>query len=152
MFLLSGCSCDCPVQAHHCRNDQYYERSSCRCLCRDQTRRNQCILNGMTWDPVNCMCMCPVASWQVCSTGYIFDFTQTCQCVPISTTASMGLLVAIGVLLICVLISIIGGILMYKRQVGLFRTKSRRSMAATPRNLSNYDLVLTKDDINVNSS
>ena len=44
-----GCKCDCPIQAHHCRADQYYEESSCQCLCRDQGRRTQCIMQGMQW-------------------------------------------------------------------------------------------------------
>lgn len=141
-----GCTCDCPVQPHHCRADQYYEQSSCRCLCRDQARRNQCVQRGMQWDPVNCMCVCPMASWKVCSTGYIFDFSQTCQCVPTSTTASMGLLVAVIVLLTCLMITVVGIVFMYRRQTGLFRTRSRRDTAANAEaaknlNDSNYDLV-----------
>ena len=143
-----GCNCDCPVQAHHCRADQYYEMSSCRCLCQDQARRNQCILQGMQWDPVNCMCMCPTATWRVCSTGYIFDFSNTCQCVPTSTTASMGLLVAVIVLLTCIMVSVVGGYFMYRNKSGLFRSRSRRStIAATSPNASKYDLVAEKIDV-----
>ncbi len=125
-----GCRCDCPVQRHHCRSDQYYEPGSCRCLCQDQARRNTCILSGMQWDPVNCMCICPMASWRVCSTGYIFDFTQSCQCVPTSTTASMGLLVAVIVLMSCLVVTVAGGVFMYRRQTGVFRPRSRRNTLA----------------------
>ena len=53
----------------------------------------------MQWDPDNCLCICPIAEWKVCSSGYIFDFTNTCQCVPTSTEASMGLIAAIIVLI-----------------------------------------------------
>ena len=129
-----GCQCDCPVQAHHCRSDQYYEPSSCRCLCQDQGKRNECIMRGMQWDPVNCMCICPMASWRICSTGYIFDFSSSCQCVPTSTTASTGLIAAIFVLLTCIVVSTVGAYLMYKKQIGVFRqarVNSRRGTVVT---------------------
>ncbi len=86
----------------------------------------------MQWDPVNCMCICPMASWRVCSTGYIFDFTQSCQCVPTSTTASMGLLVAVIVLMSCLVVTVAGGVFMYRRQTGVFRPRSRRGTVAAP--------------------
>ena len=64
-----------------------------------QGARNRCVREGMQWDPDNCLCICPIAEWKVCSSGYIFDFTNTCQCVPTSTEASMGLIAAIIVLI-----------------------------------------------------
>lgn len=74
-----------------------------------------------------------MASWRVCSTGYIFDFTQSCQCVPTSTTASMGLLVAVIVLMSCLVVTAAGGFFMYRRQTGVFRPRSRRNtVAAAP--------------------
>ena len=81
----------------------------------------------MQWDPVNCMCICPMASWRVCSTGYVFDFTQSCECVPTSTTASLGLLVAVIVLMSCLVLTVAGGVCMYRRQTGVFRPRSRRN-------------------------
>ena len=125
------CACDCPVQAHHCRADQYYSPSGCQCLCSDQQARHSCIMRGMQWDPTNCMCVCPMASWKVCSTGYIFDFTTTCQCVPVSTTASLGLMVAVAVLITCMLMSFIGVYVMYRSQTGLFRMRSGRRVGST---------------------
>ncbi len=117
-----GCVCDCPVQPDDCRQeDQFYEPSSCQCLCRDQEARNRCVRDGMQWDPVNCLCICPIAEWKVCSTGYIFDFTSTCQCVPTSTTASTGLVAAIIVLVSCFLVTMVGGYIMFRKRVGLFR-------------------------------
>ncbi len=149
-----GCRCDCPVKSRHCRpDDQYYEGSSCRCICLDQARRNECIISGMLWDPVNCLCVCPKASWRVCSTGYIFDFTRTCQCVPTSTTASMGLLVAVIVLVTCLLVSVAGGFFMYRRQTGLFKeaAKTRRRNTAVAgadvaKHLTEYDLVKEEEN------
>ncbi|TRY68855.1 hypothetical protein TCAL_03210 [Tigriopus californicus] len=128
-----GCACGCPVQASDCRSDQYYSSTGCQCICKDQEERNRCILRGMRWDIMNCMCICPISSWKVCSTGYIFDFSRTCQCVTISTTASTGLLTAIIVLVTCMVVSVIGGYVMYKNQIGLFRSRSRR-------NISNHSL------------
>ena len=156
-----GCACDCPVQSHHCRSeDQYYEPGSCRCLCRDQVARNECIVRGMQWDPVNCMCICPMASWKVCSTGYMFDFRTTCQCVPVSTTASLGLMVAVAVLLTCTLITSIGIYVMYRSQTGLFRIKSGSRVGSTNaaaavfaaatggvKTESNYNLVMKDADL-----
>lgn len=123
------CGCDCPVKAKDCRQDQYYSLSGCQCICRDQEERNRCIVRGMRWDPINCMCICPMTSWKLCSTGYIFDFSQTCQCVPTSTMASTGLLAAIIVLVTCMVVSVIGGYVMYKKQIGLFRSRSRRNFS-----------------------
>jgi len=127
------CQCACPVRPEDCRSgDQYSAPGNCRCLCRDHAARHDCLARGMRWDPSSCMCVCPTASWRVCSTGYIFDFTQTCRCVPISTTASMGLMVAMLVLVVCIALTFVGGYLMYRRKTGLFksaRDMSRRNTA-----------------------
>ena len=77
-----SCSCDCPVQETNCSIEQYYDGSSCQCLCKDQSSRNECISRGMQWDPLLCMCICPPSLRKLCSTGYIYDFIDTCQCVP----------------------------------------------------------------------
>ena len=36
----------------------------------------------MQWDPLLCMCICPPSRRTLCSTGYTYDFIDTCQCVP----------------------------------------------------------------------
>ena len=77
-----SCSCGCPVQETDCSIEQYYDRSSCQCLCKDQSSRNKCISRGMQWDPLLCMCICPPSLRRICSTGYMYDFIDTCQCVP----------------------------------------------------------------------
>lgn len=140
------CACDCPVQAHHCRADQYYSPSGCQCLCSDQQARHACIMRGMQWDPTNCMCVCPMASWKVCSTGYIFDFTSTCQCVPMNATASTGLLAATIVLMTCLVVSVVGGYFMYKRRIGVFRPASRRASGSASNRMLNIDF---EDEVGV---
>jgi hypothetical protein len=144
-----GCVCDCPVKPQDCTADQVYEAGSCKCLCRDQEARNQCVRDGMQWDPVNCLCICPISEWKVCSTGYIFDFTSSCQCVPTSTTASTGLVAAVIVLITCFLITIVGGYVMFKRKMGIFRnfnSNRRNTVVSIPvmegsAQRTEYDLV-----------
>ena len=77
-----ACSCNCQIQERHCSVEQYYDRGSCQCLCKDQLSRNKCISRGMEWDPLLCMCTCPESVWKICSTGYYYDSIDTCQCVP----------------------------------------------------------------------
>ena len=77
-----SCSCGCPVKESDCSIEQYFDRSSCQCLCRDQSGRNECISRGMQWDPLLCMCICPPSRRTLCSTGYPYAFIDPCQCVP----------------------------------------------------------------------
>ena len=75
-----SCSCDCQIQERDCSIEQSYDRSSCQCLCKDQSSRNECISRGMEWDPLTCTCICPESLWKICSTGYFYDYF-TCKCV-----------------------------------------------------------------------
>ena len=75
-----SCSCGCPVQESDCSIEQYYDRSSCQCLCKDQSSKKECISLGMEWDPLTCTCICPESLWKICSTGYFYDYF-TCKCV-----------------------------------------------------------------------
>ena len=78
----------------------------------------------MNWDDTNCRCVCPISLWRFCSTGYVFDYENTCHCIPTSMTASLGLIAAIIVLITCMLGTAVGGFIMYRKQTGIFR-KSR---------------------------
>ena len=120
----TACVCGCPLRPESCSSNQYFEGTSCRCLCNNQEERNLCIARGMRWDHDKCTCVCPDSAWKICSTGYLFDYAATCDCVPANSTAGSGLLVALLVTLTCVSIGVIGMFLMYKKQIGLF--KSRR--------------------------
>ena len=177
------CGCDCPIRPEDCHRarigdptsqhvpDKYFDSGSCRCLCRNTERRHTCISSGMEWDESTCRCRCPLSRWQHCSTGYVFDYENSCRCVPTSMTASLGLIAALIVLIVCILVTAVGFFTMYRRQTGLFRQSRRerivrenqllkknepadqqqqssglkKSSKSTKQNLMNYDLVLTKE-------
>ena len=127
------CHCNCPMTAEECESqpnvDKRFDETTCRCLCSDSAARSQCIRRGMTWDDINCRCVCPYSLWRICSTGYVFDYENTCHCIPTSMTASLGLIAAIIVLITCMLGTAVGGFIMYRKQTGIFR--KRRSLHST---------------------
>ena len=117
----TSCSCDCPVQASDCSPNHYYDSSSCRCLCNDQSGRNRCISRGMQWDPQRCMCTCPTSSWRVCSSGYVYDFTDTCQCVPVVATSNAQGLAMFAALIVGGVLSIFSLVVYYRRQIRYYQ-------------------------------
>ena len=127
------CHCNCPMTAEECESqpniDKRFDETTCRCLCTDFAARSQCIRRGMKWDDANCRCVCPYSLWRICSTGYVFDYENTCHCIPTSMTASLGLIAAIIVLITCMLGTAVGGFIMYRKQTGIFR--KRRSLQST---------------------
>lgn len=127
------CHCNCPITAEECTSqpnvDKRFDEGTCRCLCTDTAARSQCISRGMNWDDTNCRCVCPISLWRFCSTGYVFDYENTCHCIPTSMTASLGLIAAIIVLTTCMLGTAVGGFIMYRKQTGIF--KKRRSLHST---------------------
>ena len=79
---------------------QFYDAASCKCRCADQTARARCLQAGRMWDADSCSCVCPRRTWRACSTGYTFDYTDTCRCKPIVVlggSASLIALVAVAV-------------------------------------------------------
>ena len=171
------CGCSCPIRAEDCHRarigdpssqhvpEKYFDSGSCRCACRNVERRHTCITSGMDWDDSTCRCRCPLSRWQHCSTGYVFDYESSCRCVPTSMTASLGLIAALIVLIVCILVTAVGFFTMYRRQTGLFRQSRRNrivrenqllkkdevsvpenfSKTAKQQNLRNYDLVPAKE-------
>ena len=117
----TACSCDCPVRASDCSADQYYDQSSCRCLCNDQSGRNRCISRGMQWDPLRCMCTCPTSAWRVCSSGYVYDFSDTCRCIPVVATSSAQGLAMLAALVICGALTVFSLVLYYRRQIRYYQ-------------------------------
>jgi len=41
-----------------------------------------CYESGRVWDPAKCMCRCPLSTLQECSSKFVFDFTNSCKCIP----------------------------------------------------------------------
>ena len=79
----------------------------------------------MDWDDDTCQCVCPPSKWQLCSTGFIFDFGPKCHCTPVNVNASLGLIAALVVLIVCLVITVVGGVLMYRRNSGPFVIRTR---------------------------
>ena len=147
------CHCNCPITAEECTSQpgvaRRFDEGTCRCLCTDTAARSQCISRGMNWDEANCRCICPISRWRFCSTGYVFDYENTCHCIPTSMTASLGLIAAIIVLITCMLGTAIGGFIMYRKQTGIFR--KRRSLQSTLRKDQKHNPLLKeafKNNIN----
>ena len=164
------CGCGCPIRPEDCHRarigdlnsqhvpEKYFDSASCRCLCRNTEQRHECITSGMDWDESTCRCRCPLSRWQHCSTGYVFDFENSCRCVPTSMTASLGLIAALIVLIVCILVTAVGFFTMYRRQTGLFRQSRRNRIVREnqllrkneipelkSQNLRNYDLFPAKE-------
>ena len=117
----TSCSCDCPVQAEDCSAHHYYDESGCRCLCKDQSGRNRCISRGMQWDPLKCMCTCPTSVWRVCSTGYVYDLSDTCRCVPVVAMSNVTGLAMLAAFVIGGALTIFSLVLYYRRQIRYFQ-------------------------------
>jgi len=78
----TDCGCECKIKRHHCNEKQFYREELCSCHCKDLSEVQACHDSGRVWDPGMCMCRCPLASLQQCSTNYVFDFTNSCKCIP----------------------------------------------------------------------
>ncbi|XP_059098408.1 uncharacterized protein LOC131892607 [Tigriopus californicus] len=76
------CGCECKIKRHHCNDKQEYRKELCSCQCRDLSAVEECYESGRVWDPSKCMCRCPLSTLQECSSKYVFDFTNTCKCIP----------------------------------------------------------------------
>lgn len=68
---------------------------------------------------------CPIDTWQICSTGYIFDYEKTCSCVPGQMMGSMGIYMSVFVLILSISSLVTGLWMMRRRRVGIFREKKR---------------------------
>merc|ERR1712158_279409 len=104
-----------PHGAHdqQCGHIQVEEHIDCDCNC--PITEEQCISQpgvSKRFYEENCRCICPISSWTFCSTGYVFDYENSCTCIPTSMTASLGLIAAIIVLITCMIGTTIGGFIM----------------------------------------
>lgn len=118
------CECGCRVQPDQCLPGlQYFHKQSCRCICSDFKARSSCLVSGHVWDPDTCQCQCPAHSWQLCSTGYMFDYVSSCSCVLINNTASKNFLTAFFILIASFTVFVIGGFLMFRYNRGPFKVK-----------------------------
>ena len=88
---LPRCHCACREREEHCDIERhFYDSSECRCRCRNPSERTECIASGKEWDDRTCSCACPRSTWRQCSTGYTFDYVNTCNCVSTYLIAASG--------------------------------------------------------------
>ncbi|XP_054163161.1 uncharacterized protein LOC128960995, partial [Oppia nitens] len=74
------CVCDCIQKAFHCKPNQVYSDSECRCLCPNVSQIIDCQNSDYKqWDYNLCECKCK--SIQLCSTGFVFN-NNICRCEP----------------------------------------------------------------------
>lgn len=116
------CACGCDLNQDDCLPDlQYFHPQSCRCLCANVEERAACIISGKVWDPASCRCHCPSHTWQACSSGYSYDYTNTCTCKPSHASAANSALLAVVILSAALVITVLGGILMFRSRTGVFK-------------------------------
>jgi len=116
------CACGCDLNQDDCLPGlQYFHPQSCRCVCGNVEERAACILTGKVWDPASCRCHCPSHTWQACSSGYSYDYTDTCSCQLIHDMAGNSALLAVVILSAALVLTILGGILMFRTRTGIFK-------------------------------
>lgn len=108
-----GCECSCR-EITCVAPSQVFDASRCDCVCTNTEDWRNCVRNGRSWDQRNCRCLCPTGNTQ-CSTGYVFDWLNTCTCVLTASTTTSSLVATLA-LAMCSAISIIGGYVLYKRR------------------------------------
>jgi len=139
------CQCGCHLKPDQCHPQlQYYHRPSCRCICSDFAARASCINDGKVWDPDTCSCQCPSHSWQLCSTGYMFDYVSTCSCVQISTVASKNLLATLCIILASISVVTVGGFFMFQYKRGPFKESIQTSSSIHSKNSMKRTLFMSQ--------
>eukprot|EP00092_Neocalanus_flemingeri_P023164 GFUD01025117.1.p1 GENE.GFUD01025117.1~~GFUD01025117.1.p1 ORF type:complete len:295 (+),score=80.04 GFUD01025117.1:173-1057(+) len=82
----SACQCACLQQQRICANARHsFNSHSCSCECQVEEEYTLCRDQGRVWDNKECVCRCPVEMVKPCSTGYTFDYSSTCSCIPEDT-------------------------------------------------------------------
>jgi len=93
-------------------------------------------MKGKIWDPESCQCLCPLHTIQACSTGFMFDLVESCECVQVALKGTPpGVLVAVVVVsfLLTILFAAGFGIICKnhkrmheKKRIGLMSQKSKK--------------------------
>ena len=118
------CECGCEVRREDCDPLLHlYSDQSCSCSCRQQAGCGP----RQRWDWRGCRCVCREDSWTLCSTGYLFDSQDSCQCVPGHYTADPPIITT-TVLLFLLALSAITSLLLYSRR-SRDRRRRRESLA-----------------------
>lgn len=112
-----SCECGCEVRREDCRAElQLYDNNTCSCSCR---ARSDCS-ERQEWDLQHCRCVCREDTWRPCSTGYLFDSQESCQCTAVHYRA-VPTMAGLTVLIVLLVVSTNVSLLLYYR-----RNKERR--------------------------
>jgi len=96
-----SCSCGCSISAADCSSEHHkYDSHSCQCTCQNVHQRYQCLGKDKVWDTETCSCLCSPETWKLCSTGYLFDAQNQCDCVPTHYQASINIVAIVGVVFV----------------------------------------------------
>jgi len=112
-----SCECGCEVRREDCSTDLHlYDNNTCSCPCR---ARSDCTAR-QEWDLQHCRCFCREDTWQPCSTGYLFDSQESCQCIAVHYISGHTM-AGLTVLCVALVISTNFSVFLYYR-----KTKERR--------------------------
>ena len=102
-----SCECGCQVRREQCLPPLHlYDNKTCSCSC---LARPDCSALQQ-FDLQHCRCGCREDSWRPCSTGYLFDSQESCQCTPVhyrAAPSTAGLTVLIVLLVLSTNISLL---------------------------------------------
>jgi len=77
------CSCDCLEEQKMCATIRHsFNSHTCGCECKNREAYTLCRDQGRVWDTEECVCRCPQKMVKPCSTGFTFDHSSTCYCIP----------------------------------------------------------------------
>ena len=106
-----SCDCGCEVSREECNTHLHlYDNNTCSCSCRD---RSDCSAR-QEWDLQHCRCACREDTMP-CSTGYLFDSQESCQCTAVHYRA-VPHLAGLTVLIVFLVVSTNVSILLYYRK------------------------------------
>lgn len=117
----TACKCGCDVDLSNCNSNQQFNEYYCKCRCSNYRARSACLQQRRTkyWDDENCQCLCLQSQWKECSTGYVYDPIDTCDCLPRSASVQMGeepLIVILAILVVVSVIAVISCIYAYHKR------------------------------------
>jgi len=117
----TACKCGCDVDRSNCNSNQQFNEYYCKCRCSNYRARSACLQQRRTkyWDDENCQCLCLQSQWKECSTGYVYDPIDTCDCLPRSASRQMGeepLIVILAILVVVSVIAVISCIYAYHKR------------------------------------
>lgn len=115
-----SCQCTCKTRPSDCHSGQSYSGSRCQCECEDLFEKAQCVILGKEWDESTCTCTCPSPTWTPCSTGYFFDFHDSCSCIRIQdlslSESCNSFLSLVVILFVCLILSTSAAVFFVRRR------------------------------------